>query len=224
MGLSTPDASDDVCIAQGFAQASLRFRSPVHRAFRAVGMLLPLFLGLTHEYQTVQVELLSYSATARQDGRLPLLDGIRVEISTDRLQVAEATVTLRVRRRSFLMMMLKERKMSRFVVVSVVIWYCLLVWVALVVAVVSAVLAALLRARGQYGVEDEEVREEGEGTEDSKQSVGGMVSAALPPRFGEAGSSGGRTVASALTSGSGASSINDTRVRRRGEVLKDKYG
>lgn len=214
-GIEASNSSDDVCLAQGSAQASLRFRSPVHRAIRAVTMLVPLLLGLTHEYQTVDAQLLSYRATAREDGTLPLLDAIRVEINSNQVQVAKATMTLKVTRRAFLTVMFKERRVSTFVVVSVVMWYCMLIGIALLVTIISVIRRALLRAWSQFGYEND-----GGDTEESAQSVAGMVSAALPPSFGKVGSAEGRS----MTSSSMSSSMTDAGLRRRGRSSKQKNG
>lgn len=214
-GLAESDSSEDVCLAQGSAQASLRFRSPVHRAIRAVIMLVPLLLGLTHEYQTVDVKLLRYRATADEDGRLPALDAIRVEINSNQVQVAKATMTLRVKRRAFLTVMLKERRLSTFVVVTVVMWYCMLLGVAVLAAVISVIQRVLSRAWSRFGDEGDE-----ENTEESRRSVAGMISGALPPRFGEVGNAKGRTT----TSSSMSSSITDTGLRRRGKSSRQSNG
>lgn len=197
-----PTPGPALCLAHGSAQATLKYRSPVYRAIRATVLAGPLLLGLAREYQTVVVETLQYHAVAGEDGTLPQLEGVRVQLYPADVQVAEARMTLRVGRRGFVRAMVSEKRVPTFVVVALGLWYGLLVVLAVGLAMASALWKAVAVVwRAVMGGGEEEsggVGDMGEASEQVSQVSTNRpkASAALPPRFAGAGKAPGRTVGS----------------------------
>lgn len=133
-----------LCLARGSAQAAMRYRSPVHKGIRAAMLFMPLLLGLSKEYQTVQVHMLSYRAVP-EGALLPVLDGLSIELHPAEIQVADARLELRVRRRPFIDTMMKEGRIPGFLVIVIGLWYAMLFWLFMTVALVSALRRAAER-------------------------------------------------------------------------------
>lgn len=130
-------SSDDFCVAHASSAATLTFRSPMHRAVRAVVLSVPMLLGFIREYQTVTEPLFGYQAV-RKKGEVPRLVAARVKIDADELQIASAYLVLRAGRTSLLSVLTKEGRVSSIVVMTTGLWYCMLFSLALLIACISA--------------------------------------------------------------------------------------
>lgn len=132
------------CLVRAQAHAALTFRSPAHRAIRAVAMAIPLLLGISSEYQSVNLPLLEY----RVPTGAPVLDHIRISIDSSDVQVANAVLKVRIRRRAFVHTILHEHFTS-YVVTAVALWYAMLIGVAIALSAMS-MLRFLLRETLRY--------------------------------------------------------------------------
>lgn len=215
-GSSDKGGKEGVCLTRSSSQAVLRYRSRVHRAIRAVSLSIPLLLGITSEYQRIHVSLLEYHAIPGDDGLLPQLNGIRVEILPAEVQVAQAMLRLSVARRSFVSGMWNERRASTFVVVMLMLWYALVAAMFVLLWIVSWVYSTLWRVweGASPAVEADRISVNEVGGSGHEK---GAVSPALPPRFGEIGGREGRRGYDV-----GIACTSDTGLRRRGDSLRQK--
>lgn len=119
--------TSDICVAKQRAIASMSFRSPTHRAVRAVVLMVPLIFGLVQEYQSIDVCAMRYMTKGQSHN----FSTMRVVVHSDQLQISSALLTLHITRRSLWEVLNSGGTLTHLMLVSCCVWFALLMLAAL---------------------------------------------------------------------------------------------
>lgn len=142
---ATSSADDQqLCLAQGAAQFSLYYRSQVQRAIRAVVLSLPLLLGLVSEYQHFEKQILHFDARTLPQHPV-VLHQLSITLHSSHVQIADAVLKLRVTRDPFFKAIIQQGNLSNYLLITMTLWYAMLIALSLSVAAMHFVRGILRR-------------------------------------------------------------------------------
>lgn len=113
------EANGKYCLSRGVSHFVMRYKSPLHRALRAVVFSVPLLLGVYSEYQDMTLHTISY----RVGGAVGMIPRHAVvSLSSSDVQVSAAHLIVHVGRPTLASYILHQHFLS-FVMLTLSFWF-----------------------------------------------------------------------------------------------------